>query len=70
MNPLIIFFVRDSATQREVESALRNHFSFQENCENQPPDTVRTEGELPLWTWFIPNPRPTRRSFNAESGTG
>lgn len=59
MNNVIIFFVPVEATQENVEAALHEYFPSLEisRAQKQPaePDPRRAD-ELPLWTWFLPNP--------------
>jgi hypothetical protein len=59
MNQVLIFFVPTGATQQDFEAALREYLQSLEIYRNQKqsvePDS-RTADDLPLWTWFLPNP--------------
>ena len=61
MNQVVIFFVSVEATQNDLESALRKYFAQMQIGETTPRAKaagveITDNGQLPLWTWFIPNP--------------
>jgi hypothetical protein len=74
MNNVVIIFVPVEATQQDLEVALREYFPSLEidgtKKKAAQPDP-RSADELPLWTWFLPNPCPqsggARECFDAES---
>jgi hypothetical protein len=65
MNQVVIFFVPTEATRQDIKAALRKRFpSVQvEEAASQsrtPDPKLEDADEWPLWTWFIPNPRPEK----------
>ncbi len=62
MNQVVIFVVPAGAAQGDFELALREAFGQLEISEatgRQADHTTITDNDqLPLWTWFIPNPCP------------
>ncbi len=60
MNSVVIFFVPIGAPPRDVEEALRVLRRLLEKA-RMPERPIRPESgrpkDLPLWTWFVPNPR-------------
>jgi len=60
MNQVAIFFVPTGATQRDFETALREHFASLQMDEVLPQAKadrapITDNDQMPLWTWFIPN---------------
>ena len=65
MNSIVIFFVPAGATRRDLEAALREHFAGLETGEaaartEEDRAEFREPDKLPMWTWFLPNPCPSR----------
>jgi len=61
MNQVVIFFVPVNATRHDLEAALREHFAQLQIGETtlQAKNAgveITDNDQLPLWTWFIPNP--------------
>jgi hypothetical protein len=64
MNQVVIIFVPTGVAQPDFETALRGHLASAEANEAQlqtkPPEVeAGSADELPLWTWFLPNPLPS-----------
>jgi len=63
VNGVVIFFLPAGATQRDFEVALRDCRKPAKidkalpKTSNIGKESCDTE-DLPLWTWFLPNPRP------------
>jgi hypothetical protein len=62
MNRLMIILVPVEATQPDLEAAWREHFAPVRIGETTPQvnaagGEIADDGPLPLWTWFIRNPR-------------
>jgi hypothetical protein len=61
MHQVVIFFIPIRASQQDVETALRKCFPSLETDRVWEQTAQRdwcTEENLPLWTWFLPNPCP------------
>jgi hypothetical protein len=61
MNQVVIMFVPTGAPQRDFEAALREHIGSVQVGETPPqsnadPVKITDNVQMPLWTWFIPNP--------------
>jgi len=72
MNSVVIIFVPTDAKRQDFKAALRASRVLLENGESSPrtkPDEFeKTDSkELPLWTWFLPNPCP--RLFEKSAST-
>jgi hypothetical protein len=68
MNSAVIFFVPAGAAQTDFEVVLREHFASVETGEarvqTKPAEIEQDSAdELPLWTWFVPNPLPRPASY-------
>ena len=75
MNRVVIVFVPVGALQPDFEAALREYFAQLQIGETTPQANTTRVGvtdkdQLPLWTWFIPNPCRQPYCFNAESCAG
>jgi len=65
MKELVIVLVPKDASPRALEAALRRCAAAppggEPRAEVAPTDFERRKAdESPLWTWFVPNPCPTR----------
>jgi hypothetical protein len=61
MNEIVIIFVPAGMKQRTLESALRDGLSPPKIGNASPktnpvPEMSRDAENVPLWTWFLPNP--------------
>ena len=61
MNHVVIFFVPTGTKQHDFETALREHFDSLQMDEAPAQaktdcTTVTDNDQMPLWTWFVPNP--------------
>jgi hypothetical protein len=63
MNQVVIIFVPTGATQRDFQAVVRDHFPLLKISEAPPTakaaeTELRDTDEMPMWTWFLPNPCP------------
>ncbi len=59
MNPIVLAWVPSGASRQELEAAfqaLREALETDENPNGMDPRQPSLVEELPLWTWFLPNP--------------